>query len=77
MTHGQKKLIRRITFGIAAVGLLVPVTVSPSQGVEANEACGDDAKCCQELMSMCGGETDPMLHFYWDADGKCNVRELD
>lgn len=71
MTDRQSRIIRRAAMTIAALGLLIPVTVSPGQGVEANEACADGA-CCREMMSLCPNPDGTyMNHYYSDLDGNC------
>lgn len=72
MTQRQKKTIRRTTFVFGAIALFIPVTVSPGQGVEGNEACAGSA-CCREMNSICDGEGGGLLHYYTDIDGKCNM----
>lgn len=71
MTAPQKKSIRRIALGFAALGLLIPVTVSPSQGIQGNEACADGS-CCREMMSVClNDDGTSTTHYYKDSDGIC------
>lgn len=74
MSTSPKKRIRSIAFGIAATAcLLVPVTVSPGQGLEPNNACADGT-CCRELNSVCSGEGETMLHHYQTLGGCTNLR---
>lgn len=72
MANPQKKLIRRVTLGFGILGLLVPVTVSPSQGIEGNEACASGT-CCRELMSVCSKDGSSTTHYYQDLDGACST----
>jgi hypothetical protein len=74
MSVPQKKLIRRITLAIATVGLLVPVTVSPGQGIERNDACADGS-CCRELNSVCLKDGSSTMHYY-QSDGACGETKL-
>ena len=75
MTTIQKKLVRRVTMAAAVVGLLVPVTVSPSQGIDANDACAGGS-CCRELMSACTVNGSTTTHHYQDADGICSAERM-
>ena len=70
MTTFQKKLIRRTTMAAAVVGLLVPVTVSPGQGIDANDACADGS-CCREMLSVCVVDGKGTTHYYQSATGTC------
>ena len=71
----QKKSIRRAAFGLAAFALLIPVTVSTSQGIEGNEACANGT-CCREMLSICSADGTSTTHYYQAADGICApVRE--
>ena len=70
MTTSQKKIIRRVTFAVATIGLLVPVTVSPGQGIEGNEACASGT-CCREMLSVCLIDGNSTTHYYQAADGVC------
>lgn len=67
MSMPQKKLIRRITITLAAVGLFIPVTVSPGQGIEGNEACAGSS-CCREMGSVCLGDGTSTSHYYACGD---------
>ena len=73
MTEHARKTIRRITLVAAAVGLLVPVTVSQSQGIEGNEACAS-GNCCRELNSVCMKPDGNALHHY-PSDGSCDLQQ--
>lgn len=75
MTTIQKKLIRRVTMAAAVVGLLVPVTVSPNQGIDANDACANGT-CCRELLSACNIDGNTTTHHYQDADGVCGESKV-
>ena len=71
MTSNQKKSIRRVALAVAALGLLIPVTVSPGQGIEGNEACANGS-CCREMLSVClNPDGSSTTHYYQDADGVC------
>ena len=72
MTQHQKKLIRRTTLALATVGLLIPVTVSPSQSVDINDACANGS-CCRELNSVCLKDGTSNLHHY-QATGACTTK---
>ena len=69
MTDRQKTIIRRTSFAFGAIALLLPVTVSPSQGIEGNEACAG-ATCCRELNSVCDAG-DPILNHYNSPGSTC------
>lgn len=70
MTASQQKFAR-LSAGVALViGLLIPVTVSPGQGIEGNEACANGA-CCRELLSVCSKDGSSMSHYYQSSDGVC------
>lgn len=71
MSVPQKKVIRSIALVIASIGLFVPVTVSPSQGIQGNEACAD-GKCCREMNSVCLQDGTSTIHHY-QTDGSCST----
>lgn len=75
MSVPQKKVIRRITMLLAAVGLLMPVTVSPGQGIEGNEACANGS-CCREMMSVCYADGSSTMHHYSSGDGVCTQKAV-
>lgn len=75
MTNPQKKLVRVAAMAATAVALLIPVTVSPGQGIEGNEACADGA-CCRELMSVCVKDGQASNHYYEPASGVCTSVEM-
>ncbi|HUG40567.1 MAG TPA: hypothetical protein VMM12_08785 [Longimicrobiales bacterium] len=75
MTDVQKKLIRRTTMAIAAIGLLIPVTVSPTQGIQGNEACADGS-CCREMLSVCLKDGTSTTHYYQSSDGVCTATDV-
>ena len=70
MTTSQKKLARRTAMAAAIVGLLIPVTVSPNQGLDANDACANGT-CCRELMSACTSNGSTTTHYYQSSNGLC------
>lgn len=74
--NGAKKLIRRVTFTVAALALLIPVTVSPGQGIDGNEACAGPT-CCRELLSLCSMDGKTTIDHYKDGDGKCGTTAVD
>lgn len=76
MTDAQKKLVRRTTMALATIGLLIPVTVSPNQGIQGNEACADGT-CCREMLSVCMSDGTSTSHYYKDTDGVCNATSVD
>lgn len=75
MTTFQKKLIRRATMAAAVVGLLVPVSVSPNQGIDANDACASGT-CCREMMSACIIDGQTTTHHYQSSNGTCGSTEV-
>ena len=76
MTTSQKKLARLTAMAAAVVGLLIPVSVSPNQGLDANDACANGT-CCRELMSACTVNGSTTTHYYQSSNGTCGARELD
>ena len=74
MTTPQKKLIRRVAFAVAVIGVMIPVTVSPNQGLDANDACADGS-CCRELMSVCNNDGSSTTHYY-NSTGPCTAKDL-
>lgn len=69
MTKAQKLRIRLAAFAVGGAALLIPVTFSPGETVEANEACAEDV-CCKEFGSSC--MLDGELHLnYYEATDKC------
>lgn len=73
MSTSRTKTIRRVTVAVAATAcLLIPVTVSPGQGIESNDACADES-CCRELNSVCTGGGATMLHHYKSL-GNCGTQ---
>ena len=75
MTSQQKKRIRLSVILIGAIGLLVPVTVSPNATVQANDACAGGG-CCRELLSVCiTSDSTSMANHYRDSDGICGMQK--
>lgn len=72
MSSPRKNLIRGLAFACAAVGLFIPVTVSPSQGIQGNEACANGS-CCRELLSVCSKDGQSTTHYYQSPDGVCTA----
>ncbi|MFQ5689480.1 MAG: hypothetical protein ACE5HQ_04315 [Gemmatimonadota bacterium] len=55
--------------------ILVPASISPSQGVEANEACAaGGSQCCPASMSICLLTAEP-LYGYYETDFSCIRRD--
>ena len=75
MTTFQKKLIRRATMAGTVVALLVPVSVSPNQGLSGNEACAN-GNCCREMMSACIIDGSTTTHHYQSSNGTCGTKEV-
>lgn len=74
MTTSQKKLARRTAMAAAVVGLLIPVSVSPNQGLDANDACANGT-CCRELLSACTADGSTKTHYYQSSNGSCGTAE--
>ncbi len=74
MNISVKKLATRVSLVLATAALLVPVSISPDQGVTSNEACAGDS-CCKELMSLCGLD-DPLWDHYDSNGTSCRTLEF-
>lgn len=72
MNDTQKSFARRLSLVIGALALLIPVTVSPSQGIEGNEACANGT-CCREMLSVCSADGSSTTHYYNSIDGVCTA----
>lgn len=70
MTTLQRKLIRSCAVAFGVIALMIPVTVSPNQGIDANDACAN-GQCCRELMSVCSSDGTSTTHYYQSATGVC------
>lgn len=65
--------VRRFVISLGATAaLLIPISVSQTQGVsvDVNDACANGA-CCREFNSVCQGSDGARQHYYEDADSRC------
>lgn len=63
MIAARKIRIRIAAFTVATGALLVPLTLTPRNAVDVNEACAD-ATCCRELNSVCDQDGEVTIHYY-------------
>ena len=73
MTKAQKIRVRLIALAVGAAALLVPVTLTPGEAVEANEACADNV-CCKEIGSVC--EQDSTFHLNYYEASECRPKKI-
>lgn len=52
-----------IALTLGAIGLLVPVSLTPGDAVQVNDACADGA-CCFEAGSLCEQDGKAHLNYY-------------
>lgn len=73
MTKAQKTRVRLVALTFGLVGLLVPVTLSSGEGVEANDACAGGS-CCREAGSVCDQDGEILMNYYPSASCKPTVQ---